>query len=276
MFELAATLYGSNNILDWCYSSLAFLNKFSKQIRTATNSITSRLNALIIFMKQTLGVLIFLAIFSMRGFSQTGTFITVNGTVGREHHEFTVDYGPPSTLGTFKDTNVIVSFIGKYNKQFFKRINTSIGIGYMRHQSNIRRIYNRRYWGDNYAVLNYTTKTSYNILQIPLGVDIVVINGGRAKLLIGTMMNFNFAITQKYGTPGYRHLKTRPYFFGYSNHLSTAIQLKISNSRFIEIRPFAVPLETWKKDAILFENQKEYRHMKNQSSGISIAYGVQL
>ncbi len=207
--------------------------------------------------------------------AQKKSALLFNTTVRDEWHEFNVDYGPPSTRGAHKDQNVNFGLSITYNKNLINRIYGSIGIGYIQYKSKILRVYNRKFWDDLTALLHYTNDTRYNIISLPVGIDYEFPSSNKLNIRLGTALNFNFSISQKYGMKDDQIDKiSRFYFFGVSNQVALAFRQNFSKNKFLELRPFLNVFETWKKDEILYENQNEYHNMNFNALGANLSFGI--
>lgn len=208
-------------------------------------------------------------------YSQKKSAIIFKSDFHHEYHIFSVDFGPPSTRGDHKDQNTTFGLGINYNKELSKCFSTTLGINFLNYKSKIKRVYDRKFWNDLTAILNYTDKTKYNFLSLPIGFDYLIKTDNRLRILVGTNLNFNFSFSQKYGVKNVQIDKiNRFYFLGFSNQISIAFQKKLSQKTFLEFRPYLYTFERWKKDRILFENQNEYHNLGLNALGFYMSLGI--
>ena len=215
-------------------------------------------------------------VFNIQGFTQERPFITIGAMVGQQQHRSEVNYGPPSSQGKFEESNVMFGVKSKFNLQLYSNLYSNIGIGILQYKSNIRRVYNRRFWDDYTAIINYTYNTRYNLLNLPYGIDYAFIKNQKFSMLVGSALDLNFSFSQRYAQRGRSDRIFRMYFFGLSNQVSIAFRKHTSNGKFLELRPFLTTFETWRKDEILFENQNEFHQTNFSAFGLNFSYGFRL
>lgn len=202
------------------------------------------------------------------------TSVSIRIPLQLEFQKAVAVYGPDETQ---KNTAINFGMDALLEYGVSRKLTLSAGLGYFRQRFNIRRMYDRQALNptDSISYMSVTSNYDYHLLRVPLGIRYSLGQAAKSPAL-GIEYVPGFSVSNRYnGRKLFENTNqqlNKFRLFSHAFNLSARIPVVTNRSMSISVEPYARLLHAYKKDAILFEDEKQNIMRAFDAFGVAFTY----